>query len=116
MRQASLVCWPLSMKRTPLFDVHVAAGAKLVPFGGGEMPVQYRGIIEEHHAVRQRVGLFDISHMGEILVAGPNAEGVLNQLFTNDARKAVAGQGQYTLMCNEAGGVIDDLILSRVEP
>ena len=85
-------------------------------FGGWEMPVQYAGIVEEHRAVRERVGLFDISHMGEVLVAGPNAEAVLNRLFTNDLRKVEVGQAQYTLMCNEAGGVIDDLIAYRVEP
>src|SRR6058998_3478567 len=98
------------LKRTSLYDVHRAAGAKMVEFGGWEMPVQYAGIVEEHRAVRERVGLFDISHMGEVLVAGPNAEAVLNRLFTNDIRKLGVGQAQYTLMCNEAGGVIDDLI------
>lgn len=103
-------------KRTPLYDAHVQLGAKMVEFGGWEMPVQYSGIVEEHRAVREHVGLFDISHMGEVLVAGPQAESVLNRLFTNDLSKIKVGQAQYTLMCNEAGGVIDDLIAYRVEP
>jgi aminomethyltransferase len=88
-------------------------GAKLVPFGGWEMPVQYSGIREEHQAVRQRVGLFDISHMGEFLVTGGDR---LNRVLTNDLRKLGVGQGQYTLLCNAAGGVLDDLIVYRVGP
>jgi len=107
---------PGTLKRTPLFTAHLECGAKMVPFGGWEMPVQYSGVIDEHTAVRERVGLFDISHMGEILVAGPNAELVLNELLTNDVRKIAVGTGQYTLLCNEAGGIIDDLIAYRVEP
>lgn len=103
------------LKRTPLYAAHLEWGAKMVPFGGWEMPVVYSSIVEEHTAVRERVGLFDISHMGEVLVAGPNAEPVLNHLLTNDARKIAVGQAQYTLMCNERGGVIDDLIVYRVE-
>jgi aminomethyltransferase len=103
-------------KRTPLYDAERQLGAKMIPFGGWEMPVQFTSIIEEHRAVRERVGLFDISHMGEILVAGPNAESVLNRLFTNDLRKLAVGQAQYTLLCNERGGVMDDLIAYRVEP
>src|SRR5438128_2031941 len=105
-----------SLKRTPLYAAHVELGAKMVEFGGWEMPVLYSGIVEEHTAVRERVGLFDISHMGEVLVAGANAELVLNRLFTNDVRKIEVGQAQYTLMCNERGGVIDDLIVYRIEP
>jgi aminomethyltransferase len=105
-----------SLKRTPLYRAELECGAKMTEFGGWEMPVMYSSIVEEHHAVRQRVGLFDISHMGEVLVAGPNAETVLNRLFTNDVRKVEVGQAQYTLMCNERGGVIDDLIIYRVEP
>jgi len=104
------------LKRTPLYAAHLEWGAKMVPFGGWEMPVQYSGIIDEHTAVRERVGLFDISHMGEFLVAGPNAEAVLNQLLTNDLRRIAVGQGQYTLLCNESGGILDDLIVYRVEP
>ncbi len=105
-----------SLKRTPLYEAQRALGAKMIAFGGWEMPVQFTSIVEEHRAVRERVGLFDISHMGEILVAGPNAESVLNRLFTNDLRKVAVGQAQYTLLCNEAGGVIDDLIVYRIEP
>jgi len=97
------------MKRTPLYAAHQRLGGKLIEFGGWEMPVQYAGIVEEHLAVRQAAGLFDISHMGEILVRGPGAEAFLNWALTNDLRKLAAGQGQYTLMCNERGGVMDDL-------
>jgi aminomethyltransferase len=104
------------LRRTPLYAAHVTLGAKMVAFGGWEMPLQYTSIVEEHNAVRKRVGLFDISHMGEILVAGPNAEPVLNHLLTNDIRKVAVGQAQYTLLCNERGGVIDDLIVYRLEP
>jgi aminomethyltransferase len=104
------------LKRTPLYAAHLEWGAKMVPFGGWEMPVQYSGILEEHAAVRERVGLFDISHMGELLVAGPNAERALNDLFTNDVSKITVGQAQYTLMCNDLGGIIDDLIVYRLEP
>src|SRR5207245_3575252 len=81
-----------NLKRTPLYAAHLEWGAKMVPFGGWEMPVQYSGILEGHAAVRERVGLFDISHMGEFLVAGPIAEAVLNELFSNDLRKATVGQ------------------------
>ena len=97
-----------TLKRTPLYASHLECGAKMVPFGGWEMPVQYSGILAEHTAVRERVGLFDISHMGEFLVAGPNAERALNGLLTNDVTKLAIGQAQYTLMCNEGGGVVDD--------
>lgn len=105
-----------SLKRTSLYTAHLEWGAKMVPFGGWEMPVQYSGILEEHAAVRQRVGLFDISHMGELLIAGPNAEHALNELFTNNVSKIAVGQAQYTLMCNHQGGIIDDLIVYRLEP
>ena len=104
------------LKRTPLYAAHLEWGGKMVPFGGWEMPVQYTGILAEHMAVRERVGLFDISHMGEFLVAGPKAEQVLNDLLTNDVTKLVVGQAQYTLMCNQQGGVVDDLIVYRLEP
>ena len=105
-----------SLQQTPLHAAHVALGARMVPFGGWDMPVQYAGILTEHLAVRQRVGLFDISHMGEFIVAGPTAETTLNRLFTNDIRKVAVGQAQYTLLCNAAGGILDDLILYRIEP
>ena len=105
-----------TLKRTPLYATHVERGAKMVSFGGWEMPVYYSGILEEHTTVRHRVGLFDISHMGEFVVAGPNAERVLNHILTNDCAKTAVGQGQYTLLCNDRGGIIDDLIAYRVEP
>ena len=97
------------LKRTPLFEAHRALGARLVEFGGWEMPVQYSGIVDEHLAVRQAAGLFDISHMGEVRVVGEAAGDFLNAVLTNDLRKLGAGQGQYTLLCNDRGGVVDDL-------
>jgi aminomethyltransferase len=102
------------MKRTPLFTAHQRLGGKLIEFGGWEMPVQYTSIMDEHLAVRQTAGLFDISHMGEVSVSGPAAEAFLNRTLTNDLRKLSVGQGQYTLMCNERGGVIDDLYTYRL--
>src|SRR5262247_2471481 len=102
------------LKRTPLFAAHQRLGGKLIEFGGWEMPVQYTSIVEEHLAVRKAAGLFDISHMGEILVSGPPAESFLNQTLTNDVRKLIPGHGQYTLCCNENGGVIDDLYVYRL--
>jgi len=102
------------MKRTPLYAVHQRLGGKLIEFGGWEMPVQYTSITDEHLTVREAAGLFDISHMGEVLISGPGAEAFLHQILTNDLRKLLAGQGQYTLMCNERGGVIDDLYAYRL--
>jgi aminomethyltransferase len=97
------------LKRTPLFEIHVQLGARMVEFGGWEMPVQYSGIVDEHLAVRHSAGLFDISHMGQFRVRGKTSLEFLNQVLTNDLRKTSPGQGQYTLLCNETGGVIDDL-------
>jgi aminomethyltransferase len=102
------------MKRTPLYAAHQKLGGKLIEFGGWEMPVQYTSITDEHLAVRKAAGIFDISHMGEVMISGPGAEAFLNQTLTNDLRKLAAGQGQYTLMCNERGGVIDDLYAYRL--
>ena len=102
------------LKRTPLFAAHQRAGGKLIEFGGWEMPVQYSSIVDEHLAVRRAGGLFDISHMGEVSVRGPGALAFLNHLLTNDAAKLAVGQGHYTLMCNERGGVIDDLYAYRI--
>ncbi|MGB7768333.1 MAG: glycine cleavage system aminomethyltransferase GcvT [Verrucomicrobiia bacterium] len=102
------------LKRTALFPAHQKLGAKLVDFGGWEMPVQYTSIVEEHLAVRNAAGIFDISHMGEVTVSGAGAAEFLNHVLTNDLRKHVSGQGQYTLMCNERGGVIDDLYAYRL--
>ena len=101
------------LKRTPLFEVHQALGARIVEFGGWEMPVQYTGIADEHKAVRTAAGLFDISHMGEVIVTGPSAERFLNAVLTNDLAKLAPGQGHYTILCNEKGGVIDDLYAYR---
>ncbi|HWQ93166.1 MAG TPA: glycine cleavage system aminomethyltransferase GcvT, partial [Clostridia bacterium] len=99
------------MKRTPLFAAHQLAGAKLIEFGGWEMPVYYTSIASEHLAVRNAAGLFDIAHMGEIAVSGPEALAYLNYVLANDAARLTEGQGQYTFLCNAAGGVIDDLYL-----
>jgi aminomethyltransferase len=102
------------LKHTPLRDVHVKAGARMVPFGGWEMPVQYTGIVEEHRAVRRAVGLFDISHMGEFEIAGREVLRVVQELTTNDASTLAVGQVQYTLLCYPEGGVVDDLTLYRL--
>jgi len=99
-----------------LEPAHLAHGARLVPFAGWFMPVQYSGITDEHLAVRTHAGVFDISHMGEFFVSGPGAAAWLNQLLTNDVSKLGVGEGHYTLMLNENGGVIDDLIAYRIEP
>lgn len=96
-------------KRTALFSAHQKLGGKLIEFGGWEMPVQYTSITDEHLAVRKAAGIFDISHMGEVTVCGTVATKFLNHTLTNDIRKLTPGQGQYTLMCNVRGGVIDDL-------
>jgi aminomethyltransferase len=97
------------LKRTSLYETHQKLGGKLIEFGGWEMPVQYTSIMGEHAAVRNAAGIFDISHMGEVTVSGAAAADFLNYVLTNDIRKLAPGQGQYTLMCNERGGVIDDL-------
>ena len=102
------------LKRTALFAAHQKLGGKLIEFGGWEMPVQYTSITDEHLAVRKAAGIFDISHMGEVLVNGAGAEEFLNHTLTNDIRKLAIGQGQYTLMCNERGGVVDDLYAYRL--
>ena len=104
------------MKRTPLFAAHQRLGAKLIEFGGWEMPVQYTSIVDEHLAVRQAAGIFDISHMGEVSLVGLAAEAFLNETLTNDIRKLTVGQGQYTLMCNDRGGVLDDLYAYLLAP
>jgi glycine cleavage system T protein (aminomethyltransferase) len=97
------------MRRTPLYDNHVAAGAKLVDFAGWEMPVQYEGIKAEHVAVRTAVGMFDVSHMGEIETSGPDAEAFLQRILSNDVSKIAPGGAQYSVLCREDGGVLDDL-------
>ena len=103
-----------TLKRTPLHAVHVAAGARMVPFGGWDMPVQYAGIIEEHRAVRTRAGLFDVSHMGEFDIRGPGAIPFVQRLVTNDVAKLAVGQALYTPMCTPDAGVIDDLLVYRM--
>jgi aminomethyltransferase len=100
--------------RTPLHSAHQQLGARLVEFGGWEMPVQYTSIVDEHLTVRTAAGMFDICHMGEVFFSGPAAADFLNATLTNDLRKLAVGQGQYTLMCNERGGVIDDLYAYRL--
>jgi len=101
------------LKHSPLESAHIALGARLVPFAGWNMPVQYSSIIDEHHAVRKEVGIFDISHMGQFLVSGSAAAEWLNSLLTNDIGQLAIGQGQYTILLNPQGGVIDDLIAYR---
>jgi aminomethyltransferase len=103
-----------AQKKTPLYDEHVRRGAKIVPFGGWLMPVQYTGIVEEHRAVRKDVGMFDISHMGQFVVSGNGARAWLNTMLTNNIEKLEVGQGQYTFLLNDAGGIIDDLIAYRI--
>ena len=101
--------------RTPLHDQHLAAGGRIVEFAGWEMPVQYSGILQEHKAVRESCGVFDISHMGEFFVEGPGATAWLDSLLTNTLASVPVGQAQYTLLLNERGGVIDDLIAYRLD-
>jgi aminomethyltransferase len=105
----------MALKRTPLYDRHQGLGARLVEFGGWEMPVQYTGILDEHRAVRERAGLFDVCHMGEIHVTGADALPFLRRMLTNDPANLVVGQAQYTLMCRPDGGTIDDLIAYRLD-
>ncbi len=100
-------------KKTPLYQVHKRMGARLIPFGGWEMPVEYSGIAKEHTAVRTRAGLFDVSHMGEFEVRGPQALDLLQLVTTNDAAKLVDGQAQYSAMAYPEGGVVDDLLVYR---
>src|SRR5512140_3140132 len=99
--------------RTPLYETHVRAGAKIVEFAGWEMPVQYAGILAEHEAVRKRAGLFDVSHMGEVVFRGAKALESLNRLFTNDLGKGADGQAQYGCVCRESGGIVDDVVVYR---
>jgi aminomethyltransferase len=102
------------LRRTPLYDRHAAAGAKLVPFAGWEMPVQYAGIREEHIAVRTGVGIFDVSHMGQVLTRGPDALAFLQRTLSNDVRRIPEGGAQYSVLCREDGGVLDDLFTYRL--
>jgi len=104
-----------TMRRTPLYERHVAAGARMVPFAGWEMPVQYEGVIPEHKAVRADCGVFDVSHMGELEVEGMMARDVLQRALSNDVDKLAVGDAQYTLLTNERGGIVDDLIVYRTD-
>jgi aminomethyltransferase len=103
----------VSLRRTPLFDQHVAAGAKMVEFGGWEMPLQYQGIIAEHRSVRSSMGLFDVSHMGEVGLRGPGAAAAVQRLVTNAVGKLDDGAAMYTVMCYPDGGIVDDCIVYR---
>jgi aminomethyltransferase len=103
-----------TLKRTSLYERHEAAGARLVPFAGWEMPVQYAGIREEHLAVRRSAGVFDVSHMGEIETRGPEADALLQRLLSNDVRRVPEGGAQYSVLCREDGGILDDLFTYRL--
>ena len=102
------------LKRTPLHAEHVRLGGKMIGFGGWDMPVQYSGIMDEHHAVRKALGVFDISHMGQFFVNGAQAAAWLNRMLANNVERLAVGQGQYTFLLNERGGVIDDLIIYHI--
>jgi aminomethyltransferase len=105
-----------TLLRTPLYDRHVAAGGRMVPFAGWELPVQYGGVIQEHRAVRTDAGVFDVSHMGELEVEGPRAAELLQSLLSNDLDRIGEGEAQYTLLTNEHGGIVDDLIAYKLSP
>src|SRR4030081_1094624 len=105
---------PAALRRTPLFEQHRAAGAKLVEFAGWEMPVQYEGVQQEHLAVRRACGVFDVSHMGEIETSGPGALQLLQRLLSNDVAKMGVGGAQYSVLCRQDGGVLDDLFTYRL--
>src|SRR4051794_41006581 len=102
----------VGLLHSPLHDRHLALGARMAEFGGWAMPIQYAGVVEEHLAVRESVGIFDVSHLGNVAVSGPGAKTFVNSCFTNDLDRVGAGQAQYTLCCDDAtGGVVDDLIV-----
>jgi glycine cleavage system T protein (aminomethyltransferase) len=105
-----------TLRRTPLYDRHVAASARMVPFAGWEMPVQYGGIREEHVAVRTTAGVFDVSHMGQIETAGPQAADLLQRLISNDVGSLPVGGSLYAVLCREDGGILDDLLTYRLAP
>jgi aminomethyltransferase len=105
---------PTALRKTALHARHAAAGARLVPFAGWEMPVQYEGIRPEHMAVRERAGIFDVSHMGQVCVRGPQAQAHLQHMLSNDVRRIAIGGAQYSVLCREDGGVIDDLFTYRL--
>jgi len=102
------------LQRTPLFETHVASKAKMVDFGGWNMPVQYSGIVDEHNAVRNRVGLFDVSHMGEIIISGPESAALVDYVSTNNAAKLKVGQAHYSALLYDHGGFVDDILVHKV--
>src|SRR5262245_46506426 len=105
---------PSAPRKTPIYDRHVALGGKIIDFGGWAMPVQYKtGILDEHKTVREAVGLFDVSHMGEVSVKGPRAAAAVQRVVTNDVSKLTDGHAMYTCSCREHGGIVDDLIVYR---
>ena len=103
------------MKNTALTETHMALGAKMVPFAGYNMPVSYEGVNAEHETVRNAVGVFDVSHMGEFLISGPNALDLIQKVTSNDASKLTIGKAQYSCLPNETGGIVDDLIVYRIK-
>ncbi|MGB0884779.1 MAG: glycine cleavage system aminomethyltransferase GcvT, partial [Flavobacteriales bacterium] len=103
------------MKNTALTSTHIALGAKMVPFAGYNMPVQYDGVNAEHETVRKAVGVFDVSHMGEFLIEGPNALALIQKVSSNDASKLDLGKAQYSCLPNDNGGVVDDLIIYKIK-
>src|SRR5688572_4792256 len=102
-----------ALKRTPFHDFHLSAGARMVEFAGWEMPLVYTGIVEEHHQCRNSGAFFDVSHMGRLRFAGKDAEKFLNMLVTRDVTKMKPGQSRYSFVCNERGGIMDDVIVAR---
>ena len=103
-----------TLKQTPLYDTHLKYGGKVIDFGGWALPVQYSGIIEEHEAVRNNAGLFDVSHMGEVMVEGKDAESYINYLVSNDVTKVKINQAQYSVLCYPDGGAVDDLLVYKL--
>ena len=102
------------LKHTPLYDEHVRLKGRMIPFTGYSLPVQYSGLVDEHHTVRRAVGLFDVSHMGEVELTGKRALEVANRIITNDLNQAIDGQALYTAMCRPNGGIVDDLVVYRM--
>jgi aminomethyltransferase len=100
-------------KKTPLFDIHVKAGARMVPFAGYMMPLQYSSVIEEHHTVRKHAGIFDVSHMGEFMIEGDEATGLIQCVTSNDIALMANGQCQYSCLPNKRGGIVDDLLVYK---
>lgn len=106
---------PTTLRKTALYDLHEQQGARIVPFAGWAMPVQYKGIVEEHHAVRRRAGMFDVSHMGRLFVVGTGAAPLVRRAVTYDVTKVAEGHGHYTLLCNDEGGILDDPYVYRLD-